>query len=39
MVQSIEGQNIEFGDITDKGLTVNVDSNTIYLKSTGEVSQ
>nr|WP_254908688.1 hypothetical protein [Clostridium tyrobutyricum] len=39
MVQSIEGESIKFGDVTDKGLTVISDGTTVYLTAAGEVSQ
>ncbi|MCI1715815.1 hypothetical protein [Clostridium sp.] len=39
MVQSVEGEDIKFGDSTDKGLTVVVDGKTMYLTASGGISQ
>lgn len=39
MVQSIEGADIKFDAVTDKGLTTIVDGNTVYVTTSGEISQ
>ncbi|WP_446897639.1 hypothetical protein ACSVC9_11575 [Clostridium sp. LBM24168] len=39
MVQSVEGEDVKFGNPTDKGLTVTVDGETMYLTASGEISQ
>lgn len=39
MVQSIEGEDIKFDAVKDKGLTTIVDGKTVYVTTSGEVSQ
>lgn len=36
-VQSIQGQEISFGKITEKGIPVTVDGNVMYLNGNGEI--
>lgn len=38
-IQSIQGENIKFDKITDKGLTVAADGKSVYLKADGSVTQ
>lgn len=39
MVQEIQGEELKFGELTDKGLTVTEDGKTIFLKSDGSISE
>lgn len=39
MVQSIEGDDIKFGDVSNSKLAVTVDSSTVYISNTGDISQ
>lgn len=38
-VQGIEGEDLKLDNLTDKGLTVNVDGRTVFLTSDGNVSE
>lgn len=37
--ESIKGINIQFDKLTDKGLTINVDSKTVYLDANGNITE
>ncbi|EDK35357.1 hypothetical protein [Clostridium kluyveri] len=39
MVQSVQGENIQLGELTEKGLTVIADGTTFYMTASGSVSQ
>ncbi|WP_368489876.1 hypothetical protein [Clostridium sp. BJN0013] len=39
MVQNIQGEDIKFGELTEKGLTVIADGVTVYMTASGSVSQ
>lgn len=39
MVQNIQGENIKFQGLTDKGLTVVEDGTTVYVNASGSVTQ
>lgn len=39
MAQEIKGEELKFGDLTDKGLTVVEDGKTVFLKSDGSISE
>lgn len=39
LVQGIEGEDAKLGDLTDKGLTVVLDGRTVFLNSSGNISE
>ena len=39
MVQGVQGENVQLGELTEKGLTVTADGATFYITASGAVSQ
>ncbi|MFL0194518.1 hypothetical protein ACJDU8_02860 [Clostridium sp. WILCCON 0269] len=39
MIQNIQGEDVKFGELTEKGLTVIADGTTVYITASGSVAQ